>query len=142
MGLPGDSGQLLEQCIEIKRFGQHPQDIGVLVQPVQDVSVIHGGGDDHDRQIGTDHTDRLDKLESVPVRHLDIGENGIVGVGSGQLESLMTVIGHVDGAPLTFQARAQQMLGGFGIFKHENTHGNLRGIYGLSSNSGSSIVEK
>ena len=40
VGLARDAGQLLEQGIEIKGFGEHPQDIGVVVQPFEDLPVV------------------------------------------------------------------------------------------------------
>jgi hypothetical protein len=86
-----------------------------------------GGGDDQDGQVRADHLNGLDELEPVPVGHVDVTENDVVGIGRGPLKALMTVVGGVDGEPLLLQAAAQQVLGGFGVFENKNAHGSLQG---------------
>ena len=131
MGLAGDAGQPLEQGVEIKGLGKDPQDVGVPLQASQDVLAVVGRGDNEDGQMRAGHLDRFDELEAIPVRHGDIAEDDVVGVGCRQLEPLMAVIGGINRKTGLLQAGAQQMLGGFGIFKHKNTHGSLwHGISG------------
>jgi hypothetical protein len=79
-------------------------------------------GNDDNGQVRADHLDGLDELETVPVRHIDVAEDDVVGMGGGPLESLMAVIGGIDREPFLFQAGAQQVLSGFGIFKNKNAH--------------------
>jgi hypothetical protein len=77
------------------------------------------------------------------VRHIDVAEDDVVGMGGGPLESLMAVIGGIDCEPFFFQAGAQQVLSGFGIFKKQECAYNLvGGFYWLFSVSCWSIVSK